>query len=69
MYLKNSLLYIVRSSDGVARAVIQDGHVRFLSPSAVPEEALILNAQKTNIQTIPFRDSLRPIIIIGKGDL
>ena len=63
-------IYIVRSSDGAPRALIQNGQVKFLVKGAVQGEAFVVDPLGMKVRPIAFRDTARPnITIVKKGDL
>ncbi|MCP4625683.1 MAG: hypothetical protein GY850_19515 [bacterium] len=64
---RDTELHFVRSSDGVARALVQDGKIWFLVAGVVPGEAFAIDRNNLKIQLIQFRDTTRPIISLGKG--
>jgi YD repeat-containing protein len=58
---------LIRSSDGVARALVVDGGILFLVPSLVPGEAFVGEAKAATLRPIRFSDRHNPEINIGKA--
>jgi YD repeat-containing protein len=60
-------IWIIRSSDGIPRAMILNGKIQIIIWSAIPDNAFLLDPGIGEIQNITFHDSMMPFIEINHG--